>query len=56
MMRQLRWRGLKLISVSLDFGDLPKKNPAASQAWLNGKIMGCFVNRGLHSEVFFFPL
>jgi hypothetical protein len=40
----------------LDFGDLPKKNPAASEAWLNGKINGSIVNRSLHREGFFFPL
>jgi hypothetical protein len=32
------------------FGDLPKKNPAASEAWLNGKIMAALL-----IEAFFFP-
>jgi hypothetical protein len=39
-----RWRWqveihFKRLKSILDFGDLPKKNPAASEAWLNGKIM-----------------
>ena len=39
-----RWRWqveihFKRLKSILDLGDLPKKNPAASQAWLNGKIM-----------------
>jgi hypothetical protein len=38
-----RWRRqveihLKRLKFILDPGDLPKKNPAASEAWLNGKI------------------
>ncbi|MDR0706854.1 MAG: transposase [Treponema sp.] len=39
-----RWRRqaeiyFKRLKSIMDFGDLPKKNPAASEAWLNGKIM-----------------
>jgi IS4 transposase len=36
--RQVEIRFKRLKSI-LDLGDLPKKNPAASEAWLNGKIM-----------------
>jgi hypothetical protein len=54
--------GVPLMAVSIatfalkigDFSDSPKKNQAGSEAWLNGKIMTA-VNRGLHSEGFFFP-
>jgi IS4 transposase len=39
-----RWRWqveipFKRLKSILDFGGLPKKNPAASEAWLNGKIL-----------------
>jgi IS4 transposase len=36
-----RWQAgihFKRLKSILDFGDLPKKNPVASEAWLNGKI------------------
>jgi IS4 transposase len=40
--RQVEINFKRLKSI-LDFGDLPKKNPAASQAWLNGKIMAALL-------------
>jgi transposase len=37
------------------FGDLPKKNPAASQAWLNGKIMVALLIEAFIAKASFSP-
>ncbi|MDR2019178.1 MAG: hypothetical protein LBQ14_00245, partial [Treponema sp.] len=39
----------------LDFGDLPKKNPAASEAWLNGKIMVALLIEAFIAKASFSP-
>jgi transposase len=37
------------------FGDLPKKNPAASEAWLNGKIMVALLIEAFIAKASFSP-
>jgi hypothetical protein len=39
----------------MDLGDLPKKNPAASQAWLNGKIMVALLIEAFIAKASFSP-
>jgi IS4 transposase len=52
--RQVEIHFKRLKSI-LDFGDLPKKNPAASEAWLNGKIMVALVIEAFIAKASFFP-
>jgi hypothetical protein len=48
----IRFKRLKSI---LDFGDLPKKNPAASEAWLNGKITAALLIEAFIAKASFSP-
>jgi hypothetical protein len=55
-----RWRWqveihFKRLKSILDLGDLPKKNPAASQAWLNGKIMVALLIEAFIAKASFSP-
>jgi hypothetical protein len=55
-----RWRWqveihFKRLKSILDFGDLPKKNPAASEAWLNGKIMVALLIEAFIAKASFSP-
>jgi hypothetical protein len=40
----------------MDFGELPKKNPAASKAWLNGKIMAALFIEAFIGKASFPPV
>jgi hypothetical protein len=53
--RQVEIRFKRLKSI-LDFGDLPKKNPAASRVWLNGKIMGALLIEAFIAKASFSPV
>jgi hypothetical protein len=55
-----RWRWqveihFKRLKSILDFGDLPKKNPVTSEAWLNGKIMVALLIEAFIAKVSFSP-
>jgi IS4 transposase len=55
-----RWRWqveihLKRLKSILDFGDLPKKNPAASEAWVNGKITAALLIEAFIAKASFSP-
>jgi transposase len=55
-----RWRWqveihFKRLKSILDFGDLPKKNPVASEAWLNGKIMAALLIEAFIAKASFPP-
>ncbi|MDR0707376.1 MAG: transposase, partial [Treponema sp.] len=55
-----RWRWqvetrFKRLKSILDFGELPKKNPAASEAWLNGKIMAALLIEAFMGKASFPP-
>jgi transposase len=52
--RQVEIHFKRLKSIP-DFGDLPKKNPAASEAWLNGKIMVALLKEAFIAKASFFP-
>jgi IS4 transposase len=52
--RQVEIRFKRLKSI-LDFGDLPKKNPAASEAWLNGKITVALLIEAFIAKASFSP-
>ncbi|MDR2783554.1 MAG: transposase [Treponema sp.] len=55
---RVRWQveiHFKRLKSILDFGDLPKKNPAASEAWLNGKIMIALLIEAFIAEASFSP-
>ncbi|MDR2246772.1 MAG: transposase, partial [Treponema sp.] len=49
---EIHFKRLKSI---LDFGDLPKKNPAASEAWLNGKILVALLIEAFIAKASFSP-
>jgi hypothetical protein len=49
----IRFKRLKSI---LDFGDLPKKNPTASQAWSNGKITAALLIEAFTAKASFSPV
>jgi hypothetical protein len=56
-----RWRRqveihFKRLKSILDVGDLPKKNPAASEAWLNRKIMVALLIEAFIAEASFPPV
>lgn len=53
-----RWQveiHFKRLKSILGYGDLPKKNPAASEAWLNGKIMVALLIEAFISKSSFPP-
>jgi hypothetical protein len=53
-----RWQvemHFKRLKSIMDFGDLPKKNPAASEAWLNGKIMAALLIEAFIAKASFPP-
>jgi IS4 transposase len=55
-----RWRWqveihFKRLKSILDFGELPKKNPAASEAWLNGKILVTLLKEAFIAKASFSP-
>jgi hypothetical protein len=55
-----RWRWqveihFKRLKSILDFGELPKKNPVASEAWLNGKIMAALLIEAFIAKASFSP-
>ncbi|MDR2444587.1 MAG: IS4 family transposase, partial [Spirochaetaceae bacterium] len=52
--RQVEIHFKRLKSI-LDFGDLLKKNPAASEAWLNGKIMVALLIEAFIAKASFSP-
>ncbi|MDR3356114.1 MAG: transposase [Spirochaetaceae bacterium] len=52
--RQVEIHFKRLKSIP-DFRDLPKKNPAASEAWLNGKIMAALLIEAFIAKASFSP-
>jgi hypothetical protein len=51
--RQVEIHFKRLKSIP-DFGDLPKKNPAALEAWLNGKITAALLIEAFIGKASFF--
>jgi hypothetical protein len=49
---EIRFKRLKPV---LGFGGLPEKNPAASEAWLNGKIMAALLIEAFIAKASFSP-
>jgi CHASE1-domain containing sensor protein len=52
--RQVEIHFKRLKSIP-DFGGLPKKNPAASEAWLNGKIPAALLTEAFIAKASFSP-
>jgi hypothetical protein len=55
--RRCRQAGIpfKRLKSILDFGELPKKNPVTSEAWLNGKIMVALLKEAFIAKASFSP-
>jgi hypothetical protein len=60
VLESYRWRWqveihFKRLKSILDFGDLPKKNSVASEAWLNGRIMTALLKEAFIAKASFSP-